>query len=192
MSRRLNSARSRRRPLSNALLATVVAGLAVFALTGLALAKTFTLGAAHNAKVTNAQNVTKREAIAINTHGRAVYDLVPETIHHALCTSGNMCLKFWFPVTVSSAKAKPTTAPGIKGKLGIWHRNGFFQVTLGGHPLYTFIGDSQKNVATGDTIKNFGGIWHVILAGSSSKSSKTTPPATTPTTPISPIYPTGY
>jgi hypothetical protein len=70
-------------------------------------------------------------------------------------------LKFWFPVTVSSAK-KLTAAPGVKGKLGVWHRNGFFQATLRGRPLYTFIGDSKKAVATGEGIKSFGGTWHLI------------------------------
>jgi predicted lipoprotein with Yx(FWY)xxD motif len=187
MPRPMNPGRPRWRPLSAALLATIVAGWAIFAVTGIALAKSFTLTAAKSAKVTNAQNVTKHEGIAVNGHGLAVYDLVPETVHHALCTKTNMCLKFWFPVTVANAKAKPTLGPGVKGKVGVWHRNGFFQVTLAGHPLYTFIGDSKRDVATGDTIKNFGGIWHVILAGSNKKGTQTTPPPTT-TTPVPPTY----
>jgi predicted lipoprotein with Yx(FWY)xxD motif len=192
MSRPLKSARTRWRPLPGALVAVVLAGLAVFAVTGIAVANSFTLGTAQNVKVTNATNAkqaTKHEEVAVNGHGVAVYELLPETIQHPLCTSAQ-CLQFWPPVTVSSAKAKLTAAPGVKGKLGIWHRHGFFQVTLAGHPLYTFSLDkNKKGIAMGDLVKGFGGIWHVILAGSNHKSTQTTPPMTTPTTPSPP---TGY
>jgi predicted lipoprotein with Yx(FWY)xxD motif len=188
MSGPLNSARSRRRSLSVGLLVAVVAGLAVFAVAGLALAKSFTLGAAQNVKIITSAS-TKHAAIAVNGRGRSVYELRPETVHHPLCTKGNGCFQFWPPVTVPSAKTKLTAAPGVKGKLGIWHRNGLFQVTLAGHPLYTFVEDSGKGVANGDTLKSFKGTWHVIHVGSSSKSTQTTP--TTATIPMTP-YPSGY
>jgi hypothetical protein len=68
---------------------------------------------------------------------------------------------FWPPVTVSSPR-KLTKAAGIKGTLGTWHRNGFFQVTLNGHPLYTFSQDHQRRAATGEGLNTFGGIWHVL------------------------------
>ena len=92
-------------------------------------------------------------------------------------------MKFWFPVTIFSAK-KLTAAPGVKGKLGVWHRNGFFQATLRGRPLYTFIGDSKKAVATGEGIKSFGGTWHVIKTSATTKATSTTnsTPSTTTTT----------
>src|SRR6516165_7882420 len=77
-------------------------------------------------------------AIAGVAHGRPVYTLSGETARHLKCTKANQCLSFWFPVTVKSRKSKPTAAPGIKGKLGKIRRNGVFQVTLSGHPLYTF------------------------------------------------------
>ncbi len=189
MSRPLSSGRLFRRPLFTPLLIAVLAGLAVVALTGMALAKSFTLGGTKNVKVTNSSGVTKRETVVVNTHGIAVYDLVPETVHHALCTKANGCFQFWFPVKVSS-KAKLTKAPGVKGKLGVWHRNGFAQLTLGGHPLYTFIGDNgKKGIATGDTIASFNGIWHVIKSASAGKATRQ--PASTTTTPT-PGYPPGW
>lgn len=106
-------------------------------------------------------------------------------------------MKFWFPVTIFSAK-KLTAAPGEKGKLGVWHRNGFSQATLRGRPLYTFIGDSKKAVATGEGIKSFGGTWHVIKTSATTKAtsttnstpSTTTTTATTTTTPC--LYPPCY
>ena len=175
--------------LSVALFTTALAALAVAALTASALTTSSnTLGVAKNGTVTNQKMVSKTEAIAVNSKGLAVYLLAGETVHHALCVQSSGCLKAWPPVTVPNAKSKPSAATGIKGKLGIWHRGGFFQVTLAGHPLYTFIGDTKKNDATGEGIVHFGGTWHVITAASSSKTSQqgsTTPstPTTTTTTP---------
>jgi predicted lipoprotein with Yx(FWY)xxD motif len=137
--------------------------------------------------------VSKTEAIAVSSKGRAVYMLAGETVHHALCVPSSGCLKAWPPVTVPNATSKPSAATGIKGALGIWHRNGFFQVTLAGHPLYTFIGDTKKDDATGEGIVHFGGTWHVIKAAASSKTTQlgsTTPSTPTTTTTTTP-YP-GY
>ena len=178
--------------LSVALLTTALAALAVAALTASALTKSSnTLGVAKNGTVTNQKMVSKTEAIAVNSKGLAVYRLAGETVHHALCKS-SACLQAWPPVTVPNAKSKPSAATGIKGKLGIWHRNGFFQVTLDGHPLYTFSGDTKKNDATGEGIVHFGGTWHVITAASASKATQlgSTTPSTTTTTTMTP-YP-GY
>jgi predicted lipoprotein with Yx(FWY)xxD motif len=159
------------------MLVAVIAGGGVAALTGIALAKTFTLNVAGNASVTDTTGTTTHEAIAVNSKGVAVYRLSGESAHHPLCKSSNGCLKFWFPVTVPSAHSKLSAATGIKGKLGIWHR-GFFQVTLAGHPLYTFkLDHNKKAFATGEGIVSFGGTWHVNAARATA-----TAPTTTTTT----------
>jgi predicted lipoprotein with Yx(FWY)xxD motif len=75
-------------------------------------------------------------------------------------------------------------APKVKGRLGTFKRNGIIQVTLGGHPLYTFSNDHQKHHATGEGVNGFGGIWHVIkAAGASAPSSSTTTSTATSTSP---------
>jgi predicted lipoprotein with Yx(FWY)xxD motif len=151
-------------------------------LTGLALAKTSpTLG--------TAKNSTIGKTIVVDSRGLTVYELSPETTHHLLCTKAKGCFSFWPPVTVHSANTKLTTGSGVKGKLGILHRNGFFQLTLGGRPLYHFSGDqSKRGKATGQGLKSFGGSWHVVAASGTA----TTPPmTTTPTTPTTP-YPSPY
>jgi predicted lipoprotein with Yx(FWY)xxD motif len=145
-----------------------VAGFAVAALTGLAVAKS----ASHTLKTSH---VHKLGTIVVDSHGRSVYELRPETSHHLLCTS-SACLQFWPPVKVSSAKVKLSKATGIKGKLGTIHRNGFFQVTLGGLPLYRYSGDSNKGQAKGQGIKTFGGTWHVVGASSHKPTGSTTAP----------------
>jgi predicted lipoprotein with Yx(FWY)xxD motif len=188
-----SSTRRRLSLLSVALFTTALVAFAVVALSAAASTKSSnTLGVAKNGTVTNQKMVSKTEAIAVNSKRHAVYLLAGETVHHALCVQSSGCFKVWPPVTVPNAKGKPSAATGIKGKLGIWHRNGFFQVTLAGHPLYTFIGDTKKDDATGEGIVHFGGTWHVITAASASKTTQlgsTTP--TTPTTPTTTPYP-GY
>ncbi len=159
-----------------------LAGAATALLVGVALARTFTLQVARNAKVTSAAGKSSTENIVVNSRGRAVYDLTGDNKTHPECTKANSCFTFWQPVTVSSAK-KPTKASGINGKLGTWRRNGLVQVTLGGHPLYTFVGDQAKHVATGEGIKSFGGTWHVLTpSGKAAPAHTTTSTATTTTT----------
>lgn len=168
------------------LAASLVAGLAgvgAAALTGLAAAKSpTTLG------ITKSVPVKSRiDSVVVNAKGLTVYTLSGETAHHVKCTKANTCLQFWFPVEVSSARTKLSAANGIKGKLSRLHRGGFYQVTLGGRPLYTFVGDGAKQRrATGEGIVSFGGTWHVIAVKSASSMTATT--MTTPTAPTP--YPT--
>jgi predicted lipoprotein with Yx(FWY)xxD motif len=178
MARLLHNRRLRR--VHIAILAAALAGLASAALVGLAVAKTLTLQVATGASVTNQSGSTKTENIVINTKGRAVYTLSGDTTTHPKCTKANGCFSFWPPVTVSSAK-NLSKAAGVKGKLGTFKRNGLTQVTLGGHPLYTFANDKKKANATGEGINGFGGIWHVVK-GPAGSSSSSTPTMSTPTT----------
>jgi predicted lipoprotein with Yx(FWY)xxD motif len=159
---------------AKALIAAV--GLLAGALTGMALAATShtTLKTAHNSSL--------GKTIVVDSRGRTVYELKPETAHHLLCTS-KQCLQFWPPVTVHSAKTKLSKATGVKGKLGILHRKGFLQVTLGGVPLYRFAKDTAKGQANGNGIMGFGGTWHVVTASSHKTSSSSTTTGSTTTTP---------
>jgi predicted lipoprotein with Yx(FWY)xxD motif len=153
-----------------------VAGLSLAAVTGLALAKTHTtLGTASNAAL--------GKTIVVDSRGLTVYELKGENSHHLLCRT-QACFKLWPPVKVASRKSRLTAASGVTGRLGIMHRSGFFQVTLGGHPLYRFAGDSAtKGKATGEGIMGFGGTWHVVAASSKQPTSTGTTTNTTPTNP---------
>jgi predicted lipoprotein with Yx(FWY)xxD motif len=164
------------------LLLAVMAGFSVALAAGIAGAKSFTLHSAKNEMVGS-----KHETVVVNSRGGAVYWLSGDSKSHPECTSQNSCFSFWPPVKVKSAKGL-SKAAGIKGKLGTWRRNGFLQLTLGGHPLYTYSGDSGRGTALGDGIKTFGGTWHVIADGSSSPSSggTTSTGTTTTTTPTMP------
>src|SRR5580693_6251512 len=62
------------------------------------------------------------ERIAVDSRGRTLYALSPETAHRLLCKS-SACLGVWPPLTVSSTKAKPTAGPGVHGTLAILRRS---------------------------------------------------------------------
>jgi len=164
-------------PGTAAMLVVAVASFTIAGVTGLALARTTPMfRSAHNSQLS--------KTIVVDSRGLTVYELSPETTHHLLCTKANGCFAFWPPVTVRSARTK-LTASGVKGKLGTLHRDGFFQVTLGGRPLYRFALDhSKRGMANGQGIKTFGGTWHVVTTSAPHTSgSPMTPPTTTTTTP---------
>jgi predicted lipoprotein with Yx(FWY)xxD motif len=156
-------------------LAVAGTGFATAAVATLAAAKTFTLDVGANAKVTNTSGQTTHESILVNSRGAPLYTLTGDSKKHPECTKANGCFGFWVPVKVASAK-KLTKAPGIKGTLSTWSRNGMTQAMLAGHPLYTFVNDKQRNAATGEGLKSFGGTWHV---GKVATSSMTNQPGTT-------------
>jgi len=104
----------------------------------------------------------------VNSQGRTLYALSPETPSHLLCKS-SACLGFWPPVTVPSRQTKLKAGPDVQGRLGILRRsNGTLQVTLRGLPLYRFFQDHAKGEANGQGIKGFGGTWHAVSASASS------------------------
>jgi predicted lipoprotein with Yx(FWY)xxD motif len=101
-----------------------------------------------------------RQAILADAHGNAVYLLTGDSMKHPECTSG-ACLSAW-PAVI--AKGKPTLASGVQGKLAVWHHGGLAQLTLDGHPLYTYAGDSGGSAANGNDLNSFGGVWKVLNA----------------------------
>lgn len=145
----------------------VSAAVVSAALAGVAVARTFTLNVAKAAPVTNQAHKTVHENIVINSRAKAVYWLSGDSKSHPECKRANHCFTFWHPVKVASVR-RLTKARGVPGKLGTWKRDGFIQVTLAGHPLYTFSGDAMKRHATGQGIKAFGGTWSVTKAKSTS------------------------
>ena len=140
-----------------------------------------TLQLAKHASVTDQASRMTVESIVVNYCGRAVYELSGDSARHPECTQAKGCFQFWPPLEVSSRKSLHK-ATGITGKLGIWRRNGFLQVTLNGHPLYRFFRDSRARVATGEGITGFGGTWHVVRGPVTSPSQGTPNPTSTSST----------
>lgn len=160
------SPRPRRRRGARALLAVAALALVLAgSLTALALASS-------SGSVVSSASSSHLGKIVVDSQGRTLYVLSPETTHHLLCKSSE-CLKFWPPLTASSSKTKLVASGGVHGSLGLLNRGkGVLQVTLNGEPLYRYAGDHAKGQANGQDIHSFGGVWHVISAsGGAHKSS---------------------
>jgi predicted lipoprotein with Yx(FWY)xxD motif len=128
---------------------------------------------------------TRQADVLATAGGKTVYTLSGETTRHPKCTRADGCLRIWRAVTVSGT-ADPTKPSNVTGRLGVWHRDGFRQVTLGGHPLYTFVGDTAAGLASGASLHSFGGTWNVVRTPAALTPS---PVSTTPTpSPGKPIY----
>jgi predicted lipoprotein with Yx(FWY)xxD motif len=173
----------------------LAAGVAAALVASIASASSFTLRVEKNVHVTNdptkafrVKPVNKHEAVAVGASGFAVYTFQGETTHHLICHKTNNastnCWAFWPPVSVSSGKAL-SAQKGIKGHLGSFKNHGTRQLTLNGQPLYYFTPDLQggnKRQATGDELKTFGSIWHIVVANSGAQRGATSTQPTMPTT----------
>ncbi len=91
--------------------------------------------------------------------GRTLYLFEADTSKKSSCTGS--CAKGWPPLLTSG---KPTATGAIKAsKISTIKRpDGTTQVTYGGHPLYTFVGDTKAGTTKGEGSKAFGADWYVI------------------------------
>ena len=101
--------------------------------------------------------------VLVTSKGLPVYLLTGDSKSHPKCTAAQ-CLSAWPAVT--SKSMKPTLGKGVSGKVAIWHHKGINQVTLNGHPLYTYAADSAGS-ASGQGLKSFGGTWWLLTASGS-------------------------
>lgn len=108
--------------------------------------------------ISNGGKTVKKSAL-VNSSGRAVYLLTGDSESHPKCKS-TTCTGNWPPVT--SSAAHPAVGSSVKGTVAVWKHNGIDQVTLNGHPLYTYVGDSSADSATGEGLSSFGGTWKVV------------------------------
>jgi predicted lipoprotein with Yx(FWY)xxD motif len=75
----------------------------------------------------------------------------------------SVCVSYWPPLTShGTARAGKGVNQSMLGLTSA--HNGVRQVTYGGHPLYTFVGDKQAGQTTGEGLNNFGAGWYVLAA----------------------------
>ena len=93
--------------------------------------------------------------VLTNSKGFTLYSFAPDTPTKSNCNG--TCAQNWPPVQ------GPATASGVKGTFGTIKRSdGSAQATFGGHPLYTFVGDTAPGQAKGNGLNAAGGLWHEI------------------------------
>jgi predicted lipoprotein with Yx(FWY)xxD motif len=70
------------------------------------------------------------------------------------------CAKAWPPYIVS---ARPKAGSGVTGRIGTTRRrDGRRQATLGGRPLYYYVGDRRPGDIFCQNVEEFGGLWLVV------------------------------
>jgi predicted lipoprotein with Yx(FWY)xxD motif len=82
------------------------------------------------------------------------------------------CLKVWPELVLPMGVTKATAGSGVSAsKLGtITRSGGVLQVTYGGKPLYTFVGDTGAGQAKGNVTDTWGK-WSVVVTAKAAKSS---------------------
>ena len=95
-------------------------------------------------------------SVVADDRGQVVYTYADDTPTTSACNA-DWCLVDWPPLRSQGAPTKPAS---ISAPLGvITGAGGTSQVTLGGHPLYTFAGDFHPGDVRGEGI---GGDWFLI------------------------------
>ena len=94
--------------------------------------------------------------VVANDRGQTLYTYADDNATTSACTA-DWCLVDWPPLQSPGA---PTKSPSISAQVGVISgAGGTTQVTLGGHPLYTFAGDLHPGDVRGEGI---GGDWFLI------------------------------
>ena len=97
--------------------------------------------------------------ILVNGAGRTVYDFANDTAGMSTCTGA--CSQTWSPVAAPDVPV--TSLPGVPASVGSTQRSdGTQQLTVGGHPIYTFAGDTAPGQTNGQGITLNGGLWTVL------------------------------
>jgi predicted lipoprotein with Yx(FWY)xxD motif len=101
---------------------------------------------------------TSLGTILVDGRGRTVYEFANDKNGQSTCTGG--CAANW-PLVPAPASL-PMSLPGVTGQLGTTvHSGGARQLTVGGHPVYTFAGDSAPGQTNGQGVTLDGGLWTV-------------------------------
>lgn len=96
--------------------------------------------------------------VLVNSQGMTVYLLTSDKPNKSLCSA--QCLSYWPPVAAPKAGTK---LAGVTGKVGSTNAtDGSSIATVGGWPLYTYVGDHAPGDVSGEGIANFGGVWYAV------------------------------
>ena len=94
--------------------------------------------------------------VLVDSQGNTVYMFEKDESDESYCNGS--CAKVWPPVTTNGqAKA----GSGVSGKLTTLKRDdGSTQVVFDGHPLYTYVKDTDTEDAYGNGLAQFGAEWY--------------------------------
>jgi len=176
------------RPASKLALALGVAGLFAAACGGSSSGGNAAVGTSPTATSTQAAaNSGGGGAVTITTHkgpagtylttsaGMSIYVFAKDTNNKSNCDAS--CVVYWPPLAGSSAQTSGAANSAMTATTT--RSDGTTQITYGGHPLYTYVGDKKAGDTTGQGQDLNGGKWYLIgtdgkpLTGSTSGSDST-------------------
>lgn len=97
--------------------------------------------------------------ILVDGKGRTVYEFANDQNNMSTCAAA--CAANW--PYVPAPATLPTSLSGVTGTLGTTTRDdGARQLTVAGHPVYTFNGDSRPGQTNGQGVNLDGGVWTVV------------------------------
>ena len=128
-------------------------GINLAAVLALALALA---GAAFAANVSTTHTGLGR--VITNGGGHTLYLFEKDKRGHSACSG--ICATYWPPLLANGK----TVATGVnKSLLGTIRRaDGKKQVTIAGHPVYLFSGDSKRGQTNGEGLTDFGASWYAL------------------------------
>lgn len=95
-------------------------------------------------------------SVVTDDKGMTLYRYDKDQANPSKWTCAGECTKTWIPVIVQDS----VQTTGVeKSLLGTVHRNGEKQLTLGGWPLYRYVGDTQAGQLNGQAK---GGMWYAV------------------------------
>jgi predicted lipoprotein with Yx(FWY)xxD motif len=121
--------------------------------------------------------------VLVDGKGRTVYDFANDK--NSTSTCNGTCAANW--LFVPAPAPLPKSLPGVTGQLGTTRRSdGARQLTVSGHPVYTFVGDSAPGQTNGQGVVLNGGLWTVVSPAGAPLPDARATGATTP--PAGPSY----
>lgn len=94
--------------------------------------------------------------VLVDSQGNTVYMFEKDESDESYCNGS--CGKVWPPVTTNG---QPRAGSGVSGKLTTLKRDdGSTQVVFDGHPLYTYVKDTDTEDAYGNGLDQFGAEWY--------------------------------
>jgi predicted lipoprotein with Yx(FWY)xxD motif len=133
-------------------MSAVAAG--TLALAGCASAGSGTATAGSQAPASAALSTSQSSlgTVVVDGKGMTVYSFDKDTIGAATSACTGVCVGLWPELTTTSSSPKVS---GVTGKVGTAPTTGGArQLTLNGHRLYTFSGDSQSGQINGEAYMN--------------------------------------
>lgn len=116
---------------------------------------------------------TEAGKVLVDSAGRTVYYYDKDQPGATTSACTGPCVGLWPAVP---APASPKLGPGVQGTLGtVTGPDGKDQLTLEGHPLYTYASDKEAGDAYG---QGYGGIWWVVGADGAKVTTPASPSGT--------------